>query len=100
MNISELTRLLEEQINFKMHEMTTLGKEAKELSLKAETIYLKMAALWINELKPAENLIRSQNPQLCELFDSLEKIYAQPEKKKDENEFDLGMTISSFDENK
>lgn len=98
MNISELTRLLEEQINFKMHEMTILGKEAKELSLQAEKLYLKMAVLWVNELKPAEMVIRAQNPQLCELFDSLEKIHAQPDKKKEENEFDLGMTISSFDQ--
>lgn len=97
MNISELTRRLEEQINFKMHEMTTLGKEAKELSLQAEKLYVKMAVLWVNELKPAEMLIRSQNPQLCELFDSLEKIYAEPAKKKEESEFDLGMTLSSFD---
>ncbi len=96
MNISELTKLLEEQINFKMYEMTSLGKEAKELSKKADAIYLKMAELWINELKPAENLIRSQNPELCELFDSLEKIYSKPSK--EESDFDLGMTIGSFDQ--
>lgn len=96
MNISELTKLLEQEINSKMEEMTTLGKEAKQLSMQAEKLYLKMAALWMNELKPAENLIRSQNPQLCELFDSLEKIYTQPEKKKDD--LDLGMTLSSYDQ--
>ena len=98
MNISELTRLLEEQINLKMIELTDLGKEAKSWQAKADHSYKQMADLWLNELKPAENLIRSQNPQLCELFDSLEKIYTQPVKKKEENEFDLGMTISSFDQ--
>lgn len=97
MNISELTKLLEKQINSKMDEMTALGKQAKGLNLQAEKLYLKMAALWINELKPAENLIKSQNPGLCELFDSLEKIHNQPAKKK-ESDLDIGMTISSFDQ--
>lgn len=75
MNIAELVSKLEEQINHKIHTLTTLGKEAKELQKNIDKLYLKMAAIWCEELKAAEGIVKQHNPELIELFDTLETVY-------------------------
>ncbi len=75
MTIKELANKLESQINTKLEIMTELGKESKSLQLKLEAIRIKMATLWVDELKGAENIIRLQNPMLNDLFNSLEDVY-------------------------
>ena len=98
MTILELTKLLEEQIEVRITDLQRIGAKAKEAQKKADDLYMSMAIIWAAELKPAENIIRAQNPELCELFDSLENIYNESRNVKQESELDLGMTISSFDQ--
>lgn len=93
MTIQQLVSKLESQITIQLNELSQMGKKAQKLQQEADEQYAKMAILWANELKPAEIFIRTQNPQLCELFDSLEKIYTTPK----ETAFDLGMVIGNYD---
>ena len=89
MNISELTKLLEEQVNLKLEEMQSIDQQVEELMSK-------MASIWVNDLKPAETFVRLENPHLCKIFDRLEKIYDNPKKK--ESGLEIGTTISSYDQ--
>ena len=98
LTILELTKLLEEQINTRITDLHRIGDKAKEAQQKVDDLYMSMAIIWAAELKPAENIIRAQNPELCELFDSLENIYNESRNTKPESELDLGMSISSFDQ--
>ena len=47
-----------------------MGKKAKELQKKLETIYKSMTEI-AEELKPVEFMVKQQHPKHCELFDML-----------------------------
>ena len=70
MELNKLLPLLEQAINQKMLQFTTLGKESKKLLQEAEKKERQMASLFM-ELEPVHPIIRQQHPTMCDLFDSL-----------------------------
>lgn len=80
MNLNEIMKELENHINSKMDEMTSLGKKAKhnlkqikELEKENDAIHLEMADI-LKQLEPVECIVRQQNPQVNELFDNLKNL--------------------------
>ena len=78
--VRDLVNKLEEAINEKMSEFISLGQDAKALSIKdpqdkeIDKIYIKMAQI-VDELRPVEDVIRKQHPNLEGLFDALITLY-------------------------
>lgn len=74
--VRDLVNQLEESINEKMAEFMSFGKDAKALAIKdpedkeIDKIYIKMAQI-IDELRPVEDVIRRQHPNMNGLFDAL-----------------------------
>jgi len=79
--IKKLTYQLQKEIDKKMNEFAELGKLAKSLRKELDDIHLKMGTI-VQDLQPVDSLIRTQNPEMCELFDSLLEL-TQKTKKKD-----------------
>lgn len=71
MNLKELASELENQINTHMDKLAKVGKEAKKTQQKLDQQYQVMAKI-LKELEPVESIVRSQNPNLCPLFDELQ----------------------------
>lgn len=74
MSIAQLTHMLETQINEKMDEFHKIGTEAKRVRTELDALYNKMLDIFIY-IRPAENIVRLQNPGLNPLFDELAKLY-------------------------
>jgi len=78
-DIKELFVLMQKKIDEKMEEFNALGKESKELLKQAHAKEKKMAEIY-QELGPVQYLIRTQNPELCDLFDSLVELTKETRK--------------------
>lgn len=70
MELNKILSLLQTKIDERMKVFTTLAKESKKLLQEAHAKERAMATLYV-ELEPIHPIIREQNPELCDLFDSL-----------------------------
>lgn len=73
-SIESLAKKLQEAIDIKMTKFDLLGKEYKELLGRIDTIKNEMAAIF-KDLRPVESLVRNQNPDKEQLFNSLTQNY-------------------------
>ena len=104
MNIKQLTEQLETQINQKLTVLGTISKEIMELDSKilelSKLISQKERQLEeiIVDLRPVEYIVRKSNPEICKFIDGYIKSKAVPcGLPAVESDFDVAMTISSFD---
>ncbi len=70
MNIQQLTKQLEEQINIKVEELVNFLREYEILQKRFEDIENKMNGIH-KELVPVEYMVLHHNPSLKSLFDNL-----------------------------
>lgn len=74
MAIVKLAKQLETEINKRLEGLKILGDDLIETQKKIETIQQGMYATY-SELKPVESLVRLQNPDLIQFFDSISNLY-------------------------
>jgi hypothetical protein len=70
LSIDELNKRIELQINKKMEQFSKLGVKSKAAS-QLVIDYQKQMYDILKELESHEDLLRTQRPELCELFDAL-----------------------------
>ncbi len=86
--ILQLKELLEDAINSKMTEFSTLSAKAKKMvhnlepRAKIDRVYFKMAKI-AYELQPVEEIIRISNPTYPKFFAGLLDYYEKKHTKKD-----------------
>ncbi len=70
MTIKEQAERLQQSIDEKMDIFSSMGKKAKELKQKIDTLHVQMGII-LKELVPVDAIIRAQHPEKCALFDLL-----------------------------
>jgi len=78
LSIDELNKRIELQINKKMEQFSKLGVAAKATSQLVIDYQKKMYDI-LKELESHEGLLRTQRPELCELFDALKEEFKAKE---------------------
>lgn len=79
--IKELAAQLQNKIDSALKAFTQNHDKVKALQMEAEELEKKMAAI-VLELEPVQSLIYNQNPHLEKIFESLKRVYGEPEREK------------------